>query len=161
MGLKNWYLFIFLSIYTLLSGAFAANIENLKNDKEVVITTFNKNEQQRVSAKFKDSKVNSKIKEVFYKSVENFLESENLKCEFRLMNYFEYGLYEAGLAYEPADVSDSLKLLRVNNDIDDVLYDLLAGLKDDYFGLRAPIKSVKPIGMSSKDLLSFNKLEDL
>ncbi len=117
-------------------GAQAANLNLLYNDKEVTIAGFNSKEKVRISAAYQDPKFNNQIKNLFYQSVQDYLRSDNLKCEFRIPNFFENYLHKAKLNYSKADILEHYKMLRVNNFIDDILYESVRDITVDLFAMR-------------------------
>lgn len=119
------------------SNALAVDLSLLQNDKEVVISAFSHKEKERISALYRDEHQNRNIQDIFYQSVQDYLQSENLKCEMRLPHFFEHRLFKANLAYAPADIQDHLKMLRVTNAIDDLLYEATRDVATDLFAIRS------------------------
>ena len=152
-----------LTAIMMVKSVFAADVKLLANDKEPLIGVFDVKEKERILSLYANKPANLKVRDIFYQAVQSYMQSENLKCEFRLMNFFEYGLYKANYTYTQEDIQNHLKMLRASNFIDDILYDLVSGINTDYFALRAltdSTKAEKGISQVRKKLLDVNDLNE-
>lgn len=140
--------------------AAAPDFSKLHNDKEVRITSFSQKDMKRVLAKYPEASVRLNIKDLFYQSGGQYLESENQKCEFRLIDNLIANLDSAKLPRDQKSLEEYYKLLRSTQSIDDVLYDVLVGITNDYFGLKALV--IKPYkGQAPKTENALEKRYDL
>ncbi len=143
--------------------AFSADLGLLRNDKEIQIQAFSIKEKDRITALYSNKETNSQIQRVFDRSVQNYLQSENLKCEFILSANFEYELYRANLPYSATEIQDHLKMLRVTNQIDDILFELASNVMADHFALKLITdskKSAQGISREDKGLLATNNISE-
>lgn len=157
---------LFLSVYlqplALAQGVARSELNNLKNDKEVVITSFKEKERIRILSLYKEEGLQKKLNDIFLDSVQDYLESENLKCEFKLISSLENRLASAKLGSTQLDIVNHLKFLRTKNEIDDILFGLLTGVNQDYFALKQVNLTKRSSGSgASKDLLANNDLNEL
>ena len=164
--LKSVVSLLFLSVYlqplAMAQGVSRNELNKLKNDKEVVITSFKPKEKLRILSLYKEEGFQKKLNDLFLDSVQDYLETENLKCEFKLISSFEKRLEKAKLPATQLDMVNYLKFLRSKNEIDDILFGLLVGVSEDFFGLKQVNLTKRSSGSSAgKQLLEKNDLSEL
>lgn len=121
-------------------------IQNLKNDKEVVISSFNEKERKRILTNYNDRAFNEGLASVIYSTILEFVNENEKLCELNLIERLKSNLEKDGFSNKNKDIQEYLKILRVNNSIDDILYEILASVTDDYFGLLSVDINKKPAG---------------
>jgi hypothetical protein len=136
---------------------------NLKNDKEVVITSFKKKEIKRISEKFTDLQKKKQITEIFFQSIENFLNQDDKHCELRLIDLIKKNFEKTGIETSEKALEDIFKMLRVDNAIDDIFFDILSGINKDFSHLGDLKINKKPhrIVLPRKKLLAKNNIKEL
>lgn len=107
-------------------------LDNLKNDKEVILRSFSKKEQTRIRQSFTDPKLNEQVSLIFYKSVMNLLNNEARQCELNLIGEFQKGLKNAELDTDQEGMLNYFKMMRVEHKIDDILFNILKVSLEDY-----------------------------
>ena len=112
-----------------------AQIDIIKNDKEVFISVLSRKEQRIIHEKYKDQIANLKIKTIFYTSVQNLINEEKRNCEFGLIDTFRKDLKLAGIDNSQNSMKDIFKMLRVTSAVDDILYQILADSHEDMYEL--------------------------
>lgn len=139
------------------------DMKGLANDKEVIISSFSNKERNKIIAKYPDQAMNDRYAEVLYETMLSFLNSENKRCEFKLMSDLHQRLSDEKIAHNEKDIEEFLKVLRVNHAIDDILYELLSEINRDYFGLKnLNLNSRgKRLFLGHKKLLAANDLPEL
>ncbi len=163
--MKNYLSLLLTLIF--MSNSFASytleEVKKLKNDKEVLISSFNKSERTRVLEKFKDEAQRTQLTQLFYNNVLNFLNDEASQCESDFQSRLEQKLANANLANDKDSINDYLKLLRSTNAIDDILFEILTSINEDassfkQIDLKAPAMRTL---FSHNQRLEKNALEDL
>ncbi len=159
--------YIMLTIFLTITSAWATipmeTIAKLKNTKEVFISSFSKNEQKRIKEKFQDQNQNTKIKNILYSTIQNYLDQEDAQCELRFIAQLSKNLKESGINVSLENLQDTFKMLRVTNAIDDIFYDILIGLSTDQeeFGELKLNKRRSKTGLKPKKLLEKNDVAEL
>lgn len=136
-----------------------AEIKTLKNDKEVLISSFSKNEQDRILEKFKDDNKREALINTFYKSVYQFLNNNDENCETSFIQRLTDDLEKTSYARTQEEYLDIFKMLRVSSSIDDIFYDILQDLLKDHYAQKEIKLNEKPF--TFKDYSKEYKKEDL
>lgn len=140
------------------------DVEKIKNDKEIVITSFSKKEKKEILERYSDQAVNENIKRIFYSTVYNFvIDSEVAQCEADFLNRLVEGLAKENIATDKDSIERHLKMLRSTNAIDDILYDIVVAINEDAEKLKS-LDLKKPFKKSifkHKEHLKNNIVEDL
>lgn len=148
-----------------ISGEYTYNdVLKLRNDKEVMITSFNKRDRDKIVDKFNNQDQRDKIKKVFFTTIQEFLnEEESQKCELHLIDLLRKNFKANGLPDDKDSIEEQLKMVRVYNGIDDILYDILSANNKDYFALQGLNLSKRPSKLvrNHKELLQHNDIKDL
>ncbi|MGZ3787702.1 MAG: hypothetical protein ACXVLQ_04225 [Bacteriovorax sp.] len=150
-----------------MSNSFASytleDVKKIKNDKEVLISSFSKREKDRVLEKFKNVEARERLSQIFYSTVLDFINDDNNQCEADFQERLEESLTKANLAHDKESIDEYLKLLRSTNSIDDVLFDILTALNEDTFKMKKVdlSKKAKWTLFSHKKRLEKNTLEDI
>lgn len=135
----------FLIIFGLLfSGLLQAqedytleDLNKIRNDKEVLISSFSKFEKKRILEKYSNKEEKEKIEKLFFKHLHSFLNSSDLHCESKYISALYKDLKKADIAInDEEDMLDIFKLLRVSNAIDDIYYEILESLTKDFYALK-------------------------
>lgn len=133
---------LLLIISVLLQSSFSfAKVEfedlyKLRNDKEVVITVFSEKEKLRIKDAYKDSDLKENISRVFFDSLYVFLNDNEKWCEPNFIKHFKEELDRNNLNTTEKDLEEYFKILRVNHQIDDILFEILSSVNKDYFELQ-------------------------
>jgi hypothetical protein len=138
------------------------DISKIKNDKESFSRVLSKKKIKKVKAKYE--KLDLKVKDIFYTTLQSFLNSEaTLKCELTFLKNFKKGLRLAHFKDNNDSVEELLALLRANNHIDDILYKLMSDVNVDYHKLRSlNFKKKIRLGINkNKKLVKNNNLKEL
>ncbi len=144
--------------------AFAeVGLEKLRNDKEVVISSFSSGDRSDVLKKFSDQALRDKVKGVFTSSLKRFLEGDTSKCELYLIDEFQKDLKEAQLPNDQKSIESYLKLVRIFNVIDDIFYEILSSDNRDFFAFKSVklTESAGRVGAKYKVLFEKNDLKEL
>jgi hypothetical protein len=162
--MKNFLIFL-LAVSSLKAHAFSENdVQKIKNDKEIVITSFSKREKKEILEKYSDQAVNENIKRIFYSTVYNFLIDDQVaQCEGDFYARLIANFNKANLASDKESVVEHLKMLRSTNAIDDIFYDIIIALNEDADKLKN-LDLAKPFRKSllkHKDHFIGNNVEEL
>lgn len=120
-----------LSSLSVFGQVSLADIEKLKNDKEAIIQTISKHERKLISRHYNDVQFNQQIASIFFASVHEHLNAKDNQCELNLIRRFENNLTNKGIKLDQNTIANYLKVLRINQQIDDIFYDLLSGINQD------------------------------
>lgn len=168
MGIKMKKFLIVLIATSFLNNAFAyslKDVQKIQNDKEVLITSFSKRDKKIILEKYNDKETNEKIKTIFYSTVLNFINDEAVKqCEADFIGRLKANLSKEDFAVDKDSLEDHLKMLRVTNAIDDILYDIIVAINEDAvkFSEIDLKKPYKKLVFKHKDHLEKNQnLEEL
>lgn len=112
------------------------DIKKLQNDKEVHISSFSNKEALRIQAKYTNEDEVRRKADLFYSIMLDFVNTEDNKCELKLLDTLHTKLAEERIPSSQADIEEYLKLLRVKHSIDDILYEILSSVNKDYFALK-------------------------
>lgn len=126
-------------------------ISKIKNDKEVVISFMWKEEIQRIKRKFSNIENNKNIINQFTSSLHSFLNKPDSHCEVSLISELVTGFENSNIAKTKEEALDVFKMLRLNNEIDDIMYEILEYLVSDYYSMGRINLTVKPIRNIFKD----------
>jgi hypothetical protein len=121
---------IFFFVPVLARAGF--DFEKLKNDKEVEISSFSKGDQKDILKKFPDQPSRDKVKSIFNKTLKDFLGGDTNQCELSLIKEFKSALKGAQLPDDEKSVESYLRLMRIQNVIDDIFYDVLSSDNRDF-----------------------------
>ena len=135
-------------------------IENLQNDKEVVIRSIKKKEREELAAKYTDVEEVKKLKGAFYQAVLEYVNFEDSKCDFHFMDILRTSYAKAGFPSDKDFLLESFKVLRIKHAIDDILVKMLEGITQDKFALEAlnVNKKHRSLSFKHKDLVKQNDL---
>jgi len=166
MSMKTKFL-PFLMSACFLNNAFAFSqndVQKIKNDKEVIISSFSKREKDRILERYNDQAANEKIKKIFYATVLDFINDDGVKqCEADFFSRLSSNLKKENIATDKESLEDHLKMLRATNAIDDILYDIITSINSDAEKF-ARIDLKKPVRMGlakHEDRLEKNDVEEL
>jgi hypothetical protein len=138
--------------------AFAeVSLDKLRNDKEVVISSFGSSDRSGILNRFSDQDLRDKVKSVFSSTLKRFLESDVSKCELYLIDEFRKDLKNAELANDEKSIESYLKLVRISNIIDDIFYDILSSNNRDYFAFKSVKLTGRAGNVASKYKLLYEK----
>lgn len=150
-----------------LNNAFAFtmnDVQKIKNDKEVLITSFSKREKERILDKYNDQAANEKLRKIFYSTMLNFINDEEAKqCESDFFSRLKTELKNADIATDKESLDDHLKMLRATHAIDDVLFDIVTSINEDAAKF-SKVDLKKPVRASlakNEDRLEKNSVDDL
>ncbi len=145
-------------IVPIAEGYSLSDLSKFSNDKEVLISSFDNDEKLRIQNKFLSKDENVRIQKVFNGNLLSFLNNKDAHCEARYIDQLLMDLAKNKIATSLDEVVDVFKMLRVNNIIDDVFYDILENLTKDHFAFlgidlnRNPIRNIfKDYELKSKD----------
>lgn len=160
-------LLIVLMMTSFMSLAFAEytlkDVNKLRNDKEVFITSLSKKQKQKIIEIYKDPALFKTYTDVFYKTMLDFLNTEDKNCELKLLSDLHKNLKAEKIADSKEEVEEFLQVLRMNHSIDDILYEILIGINKDYFQFKTVDvdKRAKRLFFSSKKIVAANDLKEL
>jgi hypothetical protein len=139
------------------------DIQKLKNDKEVVVTSIKKKKQQEILQKYQDPGLVDAYTDLFYTTTLSFVNQSDKTCELKLISRLHQELINNKIAESKAEVVEFLQVLRMNNAIDDILYKLLISINNDYFNLTHinADRNARRIYFSKEKVAAANKLEEL
>lgn len=109
------------------------SLSKIRNDKEVVISSFSKSEKTRILNKFSNKEEVAKIQKIFIDNLYSFLNVDDAHCETRYISNLFRDLKRLNGNLAEEEMLDIFKMLRVNNSIDDVYYEILESLSRDYY----------------------------
>ena len=138
-------------------------VKRIKNDKEVLISSFSAEEKKRILKKYSDSVKNQKLTETFYETVYEFLNDDAKQCEADFYQRLEINLSNKYFGVSKDEIVEHLKYLRSTNAIDDILFEIIVAISEDTYNLRqVDLKApyIKPI-FAHKSRLEKNAIEDL
>lgn len=128
-----------------------SEIAKIYNDKEVQITSFSKSENNRIRNKFINSDEKERIKKIFLDNLYNFMNKNQAQCDLGYISGLSLDLQKINGVMSFDETIDIFKMLRVNNVIDDVFYDILENLTKDHFAMSNLELSVTPIKNAFKN----------
>lgn len=139
------------------------DVKVLRNDKEPLVSVFSKRERHRIKEQYKDANQNALLTKLFYTSVQEMVNENEALCEQDLTQKFKSKLAANKLATDQKSIEEHLKILRTNNDIDDVLYLIVTQAYKDHFNILDINLKGNPnrSGTASKELLESNDVKDL
>lgn len=158
--------FLILPIFLSFS-AFAQysmdDVQKLRNDKEVHISSFSNKEALRLQAKYTDQADLRRRSDIFYNVMLDFVNADDKHCELKLMGDLQKKLADEKIASNKDEVEEYLKVLRVKHNIDDILYELLSAVNKDYTAMKALNlnKKAKHLFFSHNKITAANDLKDL
>lgn len=156
-----------LIMSSFMSLAFAEytlrDVNKLRNDKEVFITSLSKKQKQKIIEIYKDPALFKTYTDIFYKTMLDFLNTEDKNCELKLFSDLHKNLKAEKIADSKEEVEEFLQVLRMNHSIDDILYEILIGINKDYFQFKNVDvdKRAKRLFFSSKKIVAANDLKEL
>lgn len=109
------------------------SLNKIRNDKEVVISSFSKAEKARVLNKFSSKDEVSKIQKIFLDNLYTFLNTDDSHCETNYISNLKNDLEKGSKKLSEEEMLDIFKLLRAINAIDDVFYEILESLAKDLY----------------------------
>lgn len=119
-------------------------IAKIRNDKEVIISSFSAREKTRINEKFSNEEENKKIKEIFNGNLYSYLNNRDAHCEVKYISALTKDLRKINIPSTENEMLDVFKFLRVSNSIDDILYDILAALVKDFYAIERLDLTSKP-----------------
>lgn len=139
------------------------DLSKLKNDKEALISVFGNREIKDIQKRYPTPAERSKISEIFLSTMKNFLRENKSQCDLDFVSRLEKNLRTENVAKSPQFMADSFKILRMENSVDDVLYEVLTASFTDLKGLRGLIVSGIPKAgpRISQALEDRNKLSEI
>lgn len=139
------------------------DVQKLKNDKEVIITSISKKDKAEILERYQDPQVMISHTNLFYKTMLGFVNGGDKRCELKLLGDLHKRLNEEKIANSEEEIEEYLKVLRINHSIDDILYKILSGINKDYFGLKALDldKKKKKLFFGGKKIATANDLKEL
>lgn len=168
MKRKSCMLLIFIAMAVTSTLSFAQNNYKdlqtaLRNDKEVNINAFKKEERERIENKYNDPIFKEQLTEMFFATMRDFLNEESNLCEFNFIKRFHDELVNTGLAADRVSVEEYFKLLRATHAIDDLLYEILISINNDYTGMNKLdlSKGSSTLFWKRTELFKHNNLSDL
>lgn len=121
-------------LFSLFSGEAQAyerqELEKLRNDKEVVSAFIKKNDKEKILKKYSNTEFNSNLEKIFYDVVYNYVNGDG-QCELNFIRRLDAALVAAKVESSKNLRKEYLQVLRVNNAIDDILYEILIGNNND------------------------------
>lgn len=141
-----------------------ADVHKIKNDKEVLISSFSKRDKEQVLEKYSDQNQRNAITNTFYQTVYEFINDENKQCEADFYAKMIANFEKANIATDKESIDDHIKMLRSTNAIDDILYDIVTSINDNAVKFQAIDLNKKPglfLTINSEERLEKNNLEDL
>jgi hypothetical protein len=137
------------------------DVKKMRNDKEVFISSITEKDQKRIDPKYRDLTLVKRLSESFYKTVQSFVNQESKHCELTLIDALIKNAAKDGIKDEDS-FEEYLQALRVNNAIDDLLYDILSSLNEDYYGLKElDLTRIPKRSKLSSDTVKANDLKEL
>lgn len=138
------------------------DMQKLHNDKEVIVSSFKASERKRILSAYGDEKTIKEFREIFEVSMLGYLNQDVDKCELGLVNILRTNLQKKNISTQK-EISDFLKALRVHHTIDDILYELLFEINNDYYGLSQLdlSRKGKRLILEYKKLMDANDLEEV
>ena len=121
------------------------DIRKIQNDKEVTISAFGPEETLRIKNKFSNIDDKTKFKNIFVKNLYTFLNTQYMHCEPLYISDLVRDLQTVNVKNDKSTIIDVFKMMRVENAIDDVLYDILEELTLDHFAFKGLDLKTKPI----------------
>ena len=116
--------------------AYPAELVNkIKNDKEVMISSFDKDEIVRIKEKFSNENEKQKIKKIFTNNLYTYLNRNVSHCELKYISNLFVELFNINIKWNEDEMTDIFKMLRVENTIDDIFFDILVNVTKDYYAL--------------------------
>jgi hypothetical protein len=128
--------FLMISISAAHAYISKEDVQKLRNDKEVRIMAFSKKEQKNILEKYQDNDFNKTLENIFYSSVREYANGTQKKCELNLISLIQEKLVNEQLNHDQQSLEEYLKALRVNQSIDDILYEIMTGISNDYFAFQ-------------------------
>lgn len=119
-------------------------VNKIKNDKEVIISSFDKDEVFRIKEKFSNVNERDEIKKIFIKNMHIYLNKKELHCELKYISSIMVDFFRINIKWNEDEMIDVFKMLRVENSIDDVFFDVLVNIVKDYYVLSKIDLAKKP-----------------
>lgn len=113
------------------------DLSKLKNDKEALISVFGDREIKDIQKRYPSPQERSRISEIFLSTMKTYLRENKSQCDLDFVSRFEKNLLKENLSKSPQLIPDSFKILRMENSIDDILYEILTATFTDLKGLSA------------------------
>lgn len=111
------------------------DLKILKNNKEPTISAFSQKDQEAIKGSFPDPDYRRTVRNKLYLSIMEFLNNDYSKCEMSIVNRFVDKINITGLTVNQTYIEKLLKMLRIDNAIDDIAYKMLSAINQDYFAL--------------------------
>jgi len=142
----------------------STDLQKLKNDKEVTISSFSKRDKDQILEKYNDKVLNEKIQTIFNSTVLEFINDENKQCEADFYNRLVANFEKANIANDKDSIEEHLKMLRSISAIDDILFDIIASINRDAIKFKEIDLTKKPNKVfvaKHEERLEKNNVEDL
>ncbi|WPU66475.1 hypothetical protein [Peredibacter starrii] len=134
----------------------------LRNDKEPMVSVFSKRERLRIKEKYKDENQKALLKRILYTTVFEMVNENDALCEPDLVKGLKAKLKANDLGSDQKSIEEYLKVLRTNNDIDDVFYLIITkAVEDDVKIASLNLKASASKSGASEELLKNNNIEEL
>jgi hypothetical protein len=141
---------------TIFADDYSLNdIVKIQNDKEAVTSVMSPEEVDRIKTKFSKNENNLKLVYVFYNNLNSFLNNQAMHCEPKYISDLINEFKATGVEDSEEAIIDLFKMFRVENAIDDVMFDILKNLTVDHYAFKLINLSVRPIRTI---FLDYNKL---
>jgi hypothetical protein len=139
------------------------DVLKVRNDKEVMISAFNKRDRDRIVEKYHDKALRDQITNIFYDTLLNFLNARDNQCELRFIDVLTNELNRQGIASNEKSITDHLMMIRVYNGIDDIFFKILKDNVRDFYGLKNLNlkKTPSKLILKHEKLLANNDIKDL
>ena len=130
-------LFLSFSVSSVLASNYSyEDILLLRNDKEVKSVYFDFEDMKKIRTSYADTDFNDELRDIFYSSVYQFVETSKLRCELNLPSIFISNLESQKIGNGPKDIKLFAKILRANHHIDDFMYEFLVETSKDFYALK-------------------------
>lgn len=121
------------------------DLVKIQNDKEATIASFDQEDVVRIKNKYTIQEDKEKILNVFIKNLYSFLNNQPMHCEPKYFKDLVTDLNAINVKTEKEELLDTFKMMRVENAIDDVFYNILEQLTIDYFAFQTIDLKSRPI----------------
>jgi hypothetical protein len=139
------------------------DLSKLKNDKEALISVFGDREVKDILRRYPSPEERAKFSQIFLTTMRDFLRQNKSQCDFDFVARLEKNLLSENISKSPKLMADALKILRIENSIDDVLYEVLNASTLDHLALRELNTNGTPKSSprTSDTLAENNKLSEI
>jgi hypothetical protein len=135
----------------------------VKNNKETQINFINKKELEEVKGKAESFADYPKLANTFFYTIHQFVNENKKQCEFQFIEQLILNFKNAGFQDDLNSLTEYFKIIRINNDMDDLLLEIMIESSKDYFIL-SEMDNNKRFSLSllkHKKLIENNDLSEL